>query len=163
VKGRAIGALAVLVVLVAAGCGSSGGGGEPLTKAQYEQKLNSIGTTIDTSFNELSQMFQGDTPSFDAAATKVADIQDELRTQADELDKVTPPENVKTEHEEMVDGLRGFADDLDDFRKAVADGSVAGIQQFADTFTKSDSAKKIQAAGDSLKKKGYDLQGNSGG
>jgi len=160
VKGRAIGALAVLVVLAAAGCGSSGGGGEPLTKAQYEQKLNSIGTTIDTSFNDLSEMFQGESPSFDAAAKKVGEIQDQLRAKADELDDVTPPENVKAEHEEMVDGLRGFADDLEDFRKAVADGSVAGIQEFATTFTKSDAAKKIQAAGDSLKKKGYSLEGN---
>jgi hypothetical protein len=162
VKGRAIGAIAALVVLAAAGCGDSGGGGgTPLTKAQYEEQLNSIGTTIDSSFEELTQTFQGDTPSFDAAADKIAEIQDQLRQQADELDDVTPPEDVQAEHDKMVEGLRGFADDLDEFREAVESKSVDAMQKFAQTFTNSESAKKIQEAGDSLQKKGYDLEGNS--
>ena len=158
-RGRAIGALAVLVVL-AAGCGGSGGG-EQLTKAQYEQQLNSIGATIDSSFEELTTAFQGDTPSFDAAADKIAEIQDQMRQQADELDKVTPPEDVEAEHQKMVDGLRGFADDLDEFREAVESKSPTAMQKFAQTFQESESARRIQEASDSLKKKGYDLEGNS--
>jgi hypothetical protein len=84
-----------------------------------------------------------------------------MRQQADELDKVTPPEDVEAEHQKMVDGLRGFADDLDEFREAVESKSPAAMQKFAQTFQESESARKIQEASDSLKKKGYDLEGNS--
>jgi hypothetical protein len=159
VKARAIGALAALVVL-AAGCGG-GDGGTQLTKAQYEQQLQSVGQSIDSSFEELTQSFQGDSPSFDKAADQIAAIQDQMRQQADDLDEVTPPDDVQAEHDKMVAGLRGFADDLDEFRQAVEDKSVEAMTKFADTFTNSESAKKIQEAGDSLKEKGYDIEQNS--
>ena len=159
-KARAIGAIVALAVVVAAGCGDSGGGGgTQLTKAQYEQQLNSIGSTIDSSFSELSTLFQSPNPSFDEAADKIAEIQDQMREQADDLDAVNPPEDVQAEHEKMVDGLRGFADDLEEFRQAVESKSVTAMQDFAETFDESESAKKIQEAGDSLEKKGYDLDG----
>ncbi len=160
-KARAIGALAALVVL-AAGCGGGGGGGgTQLTKAQYEQQLQSVGQSIDASFEELTQSFQGDSPSFDKAADQIAVIQDQMRQQADELDDVTPPDDVQAEHDKMVEGLRGFADDLDEFRQAVEDKSVEAMTKFADTFTNSESAKQIQEAGDSLKEKGYDIEQGS--
>lgn len=161
-KGRAIGAIAALAVVVAAGCGDSGGGGgTQLTKAQYEQQLNSIGATIDSSFSELTTMFQSPNPSFDEAADKIAEIQDQMRDQADKLDDVTPPDDVEAEHEQMVEGLRGFADDLEEFRQAVESKSVTAMQDFAESFDTSESAKKIQQAGDSLEKKGYNLEGTS--
>lgn len=127
----------------------------PLTKAQYEQKLNSFGSSLDASFTELNTMFQGATPK-EGAADKIAEIQTQMRTFADDLDKVAPPEDVMTDHEQLVEGLRDYADDLDEFRKAAEDESVHAIETFVQSLD-SESVTKVHQALGGLKEKGYNV------
>jgi len=158
VKRLAIAAVAILAV-AAAGCG--GGGGEPLSKADYEQQLNEIGTSLDSSSQALGDAFQAE--DVDKAAEQIGTMQADIRKLADQLDDITPPEDVADPHQDLIDGLRGMADDFDEFRDAVESKSVAKMTAFAQSFTSSESSQKINEAIEELKKKGYDLEGNSGG
>jgi len=159
VKRLAIAAVAILAV-AAAGCGG-GGGGEPLSKADYEQQLNEIGTSLDSSSQALGDAFQAE--DVDKAADQVSAMQDQIRKLADQLDDITPPEDVADPHQDLIDGLRGMADDFDEFHDAVESKSVAKMTAFAQSFTSSESSQKINEAIEELKKKGYDFEGNSGG
>jgi len=153
---RAWGAAIVFAALVAAGCG--GGGNDRVSKDDYEQELQGVGTSVQESFQGLGSSMKGDNPSsLDEAADRVGEIQDSLRKKADDLEDVEPPENAEKENDQLVDGLNGFADELEDFKKALDDGDVQAIQQFAQDFQDSEAAKDIQEAGQSLEKKGYDL------
>jgi hypothetical protein len=158
VKRLAIAAVAVLA-LAAAGCG--GGGGEPLSKADYEQQLTEIGTSLDQSSQALGDAFQAQDIS--KAGDQIAAMQTDIRKLADQLDDITPPEDVADPHQDLIDGLRGMADDFDEFRDAVESKSVAKMTAFAQSFTSSESSQKINEAIAELKKKGYDLEQNSGG
>ena len=157
-KRLAIAAVAILAV-AAAGCG--GGGGEPLSKAEYTQQLNEIGTSLDSSSQALGDAFQAEDAG--KAADQVSAMQTQIRKLADQLDDITPPEDVADPHQDLIDGLRGMADDFDEFHDAVESKSVAKMTAFAQSFTSSESSKKINEAIAEMKKKGYDFEPNSGG
>ena len=157
-KTLAIAAVAILAV-AAAGCG--GGGGEPLSKAEYTQQLNEIGTSLDSSSQALGDAFQA--ADAGKAADQVSAMQTQIRKLADQLDDITPPEDVADPHQDLIDGLRGMADDFDEFHDAVESKSVAKMTAFAQSFTSSESSKKINEAFAEMKKKGYDFEPNSGG
>jgi hypothetical protein len=158
VKRLAIAAVAILAV-AAAGCG--GGGGEPLSKAEYTQQLNEIGTSLDSSSQALGDAFQAEDAG--KAADQVSAMQTQIRKLADQLDDITPPEDVADAHQDLIDGLRGMADDFDEFHDAVESKSVPKMTAFAQSFTSSESSKKINEAIAEMKKKGYDFEPNSGG
>ena len=153
---RAWGAVALVAAGLAAGCG---GGDDRLSQGEYEDRVADVGTNLEQSFDDLSGTFdEGDGASLDDAADQIGQIQEDMRQRADELDDVEPPEDVQEAHDKLVEGLQGFADDLDEFRQAVDEGDVQAIQQFATEFQQSDAAKKIQEAGEELEKKGYDIE-----
>jgi hypothetical protein len=154
---RAVGTIAALAVALAAGCG---GDGDRLSKAEYEGRLNETGNEIERSFDDLGDAFQGgaDQTSLDDAAARIGQIQEQIRSEADELEEVEPPEDAEAEHEQFVEGLNGVADDLGEFRQAVEDGDVQAIQEFGQEFQESEAAKRLEEAGDSLQEKGYNLE-----
>jgi soluble cytochrome b562 len=147
-----------VVLAFAAGCG---GDGDRLSQQEYEQRVNEVGSNIEGSFEDLGQAFQGgdDQASLDEAAAQIGDIQEEIRTQADELDGVEPPENAQEEHDQLVEGLDQLAGELDEFRTAVEEGDAQAIQRFGQEFQESEGARKIQEAGEGLEEKGYELTG----
>jgi len=152
-----VGTIVALAVALAAGCG---GDGDRLSKAEYEQRLNETGNNIERSFDDLGDAFQGgaDQTSLDDAAARIGEIQEQIRSEADELEDAEPPEDAEAEHEQFVEGLNGVADDLGEFRQAVEEGDVQAIQEFGQDFQESEAAKRLEEAGDSLQEKGYNLE-----
>jgi hypothetical protein len=140
------GKLLVLALLaaVAAGCG-----GERLSKADYEQKVRTV-------YAGVQQAFQA-TNVRHGLAERVGAAQDELRRAADELNSVEPPTAVEKQNEEIVEGLREYADDLDGLRKAAEQGDAARIRAFNEQLPRNEAVKQIAEAAEEMKFKGYDL------
>ena len=139
--------------LLAAGCGGGGGGGEttspPLTKAQYQAKLqqlsNEVGAQVRQSIGTSTKLKKSDVPK----------LQDSLHSFADEIAALNPPAPVQDLNTQLVAAVRGLADDLpkllDQVDKA-QDASAAIAALFG--------AKSIQALiklQQEYKDKGYDI------
>ena len=147
---RRIALLVAAVSLVAAGCG--GGGGEtskPLTKAQYQAKLqqfsNQIGAELRQSISASTTLKKSDVPK----------LQDALRSFAGKVEALNPPAAVADLHAQLVKAMRGLADDLPSL-VAQLDKAKDPSAAIAALF----EAKSIQALiklQDEFKAKGYNI------
>lgn len=137
----------MLGVLALAACGD-----ERLSKSEYEQKLQS-------EYAGVQQAFQATAASFGQTdlAGKIGDAQEELRAAAESLEHVEPPKEVEQENEEIVEGLREYADDLDDLREAAERNDLKTITAFADRIADNEAIHQIAEAAEEMKHKGYDV------
>jgi hypothetical protein len=101
--------LLVALGLLVAGCGGGGGKDEaskPLTKAQYQAKLqqlsNEIGAELRQSVGASTTLKKSDVPK----------LQQSLRSFSDKVEALNPPAAVADLHTRLVAAMRGFADDL---------------------------------------------------
>jgi hypothetical protein len=101
--------LLVALGLLVAGCGGGGGNDEaskPLTKAQYQAKLqqlsNEIGAELRQSVGASTTLKKSDVPK----------LQQSLRSFSDKVEALNPPAAVADLHTRLVAAMRGFADDL---------------------------------------------------
>jgi hypothetical protein len=139
-------ALAGAVALVAAGCG--GGGSKPLSKADYEQQMSAIGKSLTNSLNSL-----GTATSASKAATALKNLQTELEDAAGQMDAITPPDDVKTEHADLANGVREFGEQLGPIITKLEGGdmqAIAGVTSLA-------ALAKIQEASTAINNKGYNI------
>jgi septal ring factor EnvC (AmiA/AmiB activator) len=138
--------LMLSVGFVLAGCGSE----ERLTKPEYAQKVRAV-------YADLQKAFAATNVPRSELAPKVAAAQEQLRDSADELDGVEPPEDVETEHSQLVDGMRRYADDLDRLRNAAESGDGRTIEDFNARIAQNEAVEQMAEAAERMKFKGYDL------
>jgi hypothetical protein len=138
--------LSMLVVLALAACG-----GDRLSKREYEQRVRSEYADVQQAFRATSGA-QGE-----ELAARIEDAQQELRDAADALDGVEPPDEVRKENEEVVEGMRRYADDLEELREAAERGDQQAIDAFNDRLAENDAVEQIAEAAEEMKFKGYDL------
>ena len=143
--------LVVALGLVAAGCGGGGNdeASKPLTKAQYQTKLqqlsNDVGAELRQSIGASTTLKKSDVPK----------LQRSLRSLAGKLEAVSPPANVADLHTRLIAAVRDFADDLPTLAKRLEqakDPSAAIAAVFG--------AKPIEALiqlQQAFKDKGYDI------
>jgi hypothetical protein len=145
--------LLAAVGLVAAGCGGGGGGSEssnqPLTKAQYQAKLqqlsNEVGAQLRQSIGASTKLKESDIPKLQAS----------LRSFAGKVAALSPPTTVEDLHARLVAAVRSLADDLPNLLETVnkaQDPSAAIAALFG--------AKPIQTLiqlQQAYKDKGYDI------
>ena len=136
----------VVVALLVSGCGGEG----RLSKEEYAAKVRSIYADVERAFRSTNVPTNELAPRIEAA-------QEQLRDSADELDGVEPPEDVATEHSQLVDGMRGFADDLDRLRNAAESGDQRTVDDFNARIAQNESVERIAEAAERMKFKGYDL------
>lgn len=144
------------VVAAASGCG----GGDRLSKDAYQQELDAAIQKVEQAFEGLGESLQkvgSGSGSLDQVAGEVGNIQDELNAAADDLDGITPPEDAEASHDTLVAGMRGLADDLEEFKAAIEDGDTGAIDRFSDEAQSLPSVKKLEEASNELKEKGYDV------
>ena len=137
----------LLLVVVAASCSGDDG---RLTKAEYAEKVRTV-------YADVQEVFARTNVAPDELAERVADAQDELRDAADELEDIRPPDDVVAEHDQIVEGLRAYAEDLDRLRNAAERGDERTIADFNSRVAENDSVVRIAEAAESMKFKGYDL------
>jgi HAMP domain-containing protein len=137
----------LLAVLSLAACG----GDDRLSKREYEEKVRSEYADVQEAFLATGGA-QGD-----ELAARIEDAQQELRDAADELDEIDPPEEVEKENEEVVEGMREYAGDLDELREAAERGDQQAIDAFNERIAKNEAVEQIAEAAEEMKFKGYDL------
>ncbi len=141
--------ISALAALSLTGCG--GGGGGRLSKSDYEQRVRSLYANVREAFRKTN------VTSTKLLADRVEEAQGELRSAADDLEEIEPPEKVENETEELVEGMREYADDLDELRNAAERGDEAAIQKFNSGIAQNEAVEQMAEAAEEMKFKGYDL------
>lgn len=141
-------ALIVLGVSLPAACT----GDDRLSKREYEQKVRAEYAEVQKAFRATGAAFGR--PDL---AQRIRRAQDQLRKAADALDEAEPPKEVENENEEVVEGMREYADDLDELRHAAERGDLRAIEEFNDRISKNEAIEQIAEAAEEMKFKGYDL------
>jgi hypothetical protein len=145
---RIVAAAAVLVLAVAAGCG---GGGGPLTKAEYEQKLQQAGRALTTALRELSR-----SNSKDEFKRGVDAVEKALNDAADELDGVTPPQDVEGANNRVVEAFRLLSHDFERVKAAAEKGPDAAREAGRQVTTGAASREANQAIKE-IQRRGYEV------
>jgi hypothetical protein len=147
-------ACALAVAALLAGCG---GGDERLSKAQYQRELSEVGKTLSESIGSVGGAVTG-VADLEAAGEQVGELQTALSKAADDLDELEPPEDVEGAHEKLVQGIRGFADELEDLEIAIRGGDLGRIRTFENDFGNSEPVAQIREASEELEEQGYELE-----
>jgi hypothetical protein len=139
-------ALAVLAIVVG-GCG----GGERLSKSEYEQKLKVAGVELSNASKPLAQATTG--PQY---ITGVEEIQAGLRKVADDLDDLDPPEDVAPANGRLATALRRLADEFDNVKAAAANGPTAA-RAAGGRLAQSQASQDARSAVLEIQRRGYDV------
>jgi hypothetical protein len=146
---RAIVLLALVgAVLATSGCGG-GGGSEPLSKEDYVEEMQAIGNDLSSALAAL-----GTTTTAADAAAALTTIQEELESAAASMDALAAPEEIETEHAELVSAVEEFGEQLGPVITKLEEtdeigvvGEVQGLSAFTD----------LQEASNAIVAKGYDI------
>ena len=141
--------LAAAVALFVAGCGGSG-----VSKNDYVKSLNEAVTSLQKSTASLG-------PDAAAGGDAVARLESggkAMDAAAENFGNITPPDDAKHAHGQIVEGLHEFADTFreaaDAARSTDSDKLVKLLQGIQDT----PGAKELQSATEELAAKGYNVQ-----
>jgi hypothetical protein len=140
-------ALLILAALALAGCGSSA----PLSKADYQQHLRKDGLDLTTALAALSR-----SSTKDDFLKGVDGVQKALNDVADDLDGITPPDDVQSANARLVEGFRQLADDFDEVKAATDKGPDAARQKGRQVTTGPASREANQAIKE-IQRRGYDV------
>jgi hypothetical protein len=139
----------VVAALAAGGCG---GDGERLTKPEYAELVR-------TEYAEVQEAFRATGASFGRPdlPEKIEAAQNELRDSADTLEDAEPPPDAEAENQQIVDGMRRYADSLDRLRNAAERGDLPAIEDASSRIATNQGVVLIAEAAERLRFKGYDL------
>ena len=141
-------AAATLVVLLLTGCSENG----RLSKAEYEQKVRAEYADIQKAFRATGASFNQ--PDL---AQKIERAQAELRGAAAALEDKEPPKEVEKQNEELVEGMREYAESLDRLRDAAERGELKVIEDATARIADNKAVQQMAEAAEEMKFKGYDL------
>jgi hypothetical protein len=156
VRNPAILLACLLGVVVMAGCG---GGGEALSKEDYEQQMQALRADLSASANELQQAFS-DPQDRDAMSEGLNAAADLLDDASQGLADIAPPEDVADAHETMVDKSAAAAERLREFADAVANASPAELPERLAEFQNFEEFTELEAAVSAIEAKGYKIGGS---
>lgn len=139
-----------LFALVAAGCG--GGGGNQLSKSQYETQVKNITGQVQKDFAGIQG--QNSTAEISSAVDKA---QQSLNNAASKLAALKPPDDAKADTAAIVAGFRYVASQLPQLKAAVQKKDLAAIQKLQQNLTSAPQVTAARTATADLKKKGYQV------
>jgi hypothetical protein len=137
----------LIVVCVLAGCGGSGGG-DALTRAQYQQQVRRALAQLDSRIAALR-----------ANETAIAQLRTALGDAADRLDSLDAPSDADDANGELVDGLRAFEETIADEEETILRARGLEARALLARIAKSDGIARIQRAEADLREAGYTLPG----
>jgi hypothetical protein len=141
---------AVAAALLVAGCGGSGG----VSKNDYVKSLNEAVQSLQKSTASLGP----DATTGGAAVTRLEDGAKAMDVAAENFSTITPPDDAKHAHGQIVDGLHKFADTFRDAADAAKSKDSEKLLKVLSDIDKSPGAKELQAATEELAAKGYNVQ-----
>ncbi len=158
---RAIIVMACVASLITvAGCGSSGGGGQALSKEDYEQQMQALQAKLSGTADELSEAFS-DPSDIDAMSKGLRDAADLLDEASSGLADITPPEDVADPHQSMVDNSAAAADSIREFADTIENAPLAELQESLAGFQDIEEFATLETAVSDIKAKGYDIGSDS--
>ena len=148
--GRAVGVLAILgaISLLLGGCGGSSE--PPLSKGDYVKQMTVIGHQLSTSINSVATVTDAK-----SAATALGNVQTDLRKAADQMDAISPPTEIKDQHDALTKAVNDFADQLDPIIEKLNNGNLSALA----TLTTLKAFKELQTAAQQITKAGYKING----
>jgi uncharacterized phage infection (PIP) family protein YhgE len=156
--------LAMVVALVAVGCGgddNGGGGGGATSKEDYGKQLAQAGQTLQKTFSDIADQTGSSTSS-----KQIGDRLDKGAAALDEAAKkfqsITPPEEVKGAHQKFVDGFQELADVFRKGADAARKNDTTTLTKALQGLSTSDGVKKITEAQKELEAKGITVTTASG-
>lgn len=103
---------------------------EPLTPEAYAEEVRVVLEPLGDNLQELGGSLR-ETDDPQVLAEGIGEAQQELRDSVEQLESVTPPEEVEQVHEDLIAAIEGFADTLEDTRQAAEDENVEELQAAA--------------------------------
>jgi hypothetical protein len=137
--------LFLALAAVAAACESE----KRLSKSEYERVVSEAYAPVRAAFEA--------TRGATALAGKIEAAQAELRGAAERLEEIEPPEEVEKQNEELVEGMRAYADDLGRLLAALRKGDAEAVGEFNREVGKNKAVEQMAEAAEEMKFKGYDL------
>ncbi len=119
----------------------------PMTPEAYTQLLSGVDAAITPA---LQKALTGKNPT--AIADAAETLYTTTMTEVSELDKATPPAEVKQAHSDLVSALGAFAQAAEDLAGASKNGDVCGGSSALSTLSNSPSVGQVRTAADSLAK-----------
>jgi hypothetical protein len=148
---RAVLAAVVVLTAPAGALALAGCGGDRLSHGQYERQVRSAYGAVQDAFRQTRVRSLG------ALEPRLAAAQAELRDAAEALEAREPPRDVEEHNEELVEGLRGYADELDGLRRAARDGDRAFVAAFNARIAQDERVERIAESLEEIIHRGYDL------
>jgi cell pole-organizing protein PopZ len=138
-------ALLIVAAAVLAGCGGS----SRMSKASYEQKLQTDGKAVQSALTSLSK---SPPKTLAQLATRVDTIETVVKKMADDLSALKPPSEAEADNSAIVTGLRRIESGAEQVKSNPTSAAtiVAAIQ-------KSPQLKAADKAIADLKSKGYEV------
>jgi hypothetical protein len=143
--------LALVFVLGAAACGG-GGSGDQLSKGEYEQQMQAIGSDLQDASAGVDVSASTD---LDKVADTVGDFKDDLETAASKIDDLNPPDDAAADTDKIANALHAFADEFGKMEKAARAKDKAALQEAQQAVIT--EGTEAQRAAQDLKAKGYDI------
>jgi len=118
---RALCALAAVVALVGfTGCGSS-------KKDDYKSQATQVAQDFKNSAEKTSQQVSSATTT-DERVKGLEALKGSVDDAANGFQKLSPPDNVKSEHEQLISGFRALSSDISDVEQAVKTNDKTAAQ-----------------------------------
>lgn len=143
--------LAPLLVAAFAALGIEGCNEERLTKVAYEQRVQSEYATVQAAFEATRDR------SGARLAERLEAARSALLATAEQLETAEPPKQVEEENEELVEGMREYAEQLEPLIGAARSGRQGAIDRFNEELAHNEAVAQMAEAAEEMKFKGYDL------
>jgi hypothetical protein len=147
-----VGLLAVLAVVVFAGCGGDDGGGKASAKQVYAQQLADAGKPLQEAFADADQA--GANVS---SAQIIGHLGEQAVTVQDTVKKmqaIKPPAGLEATHRKLIDGLQQLAGSFRKGAEAARRKDTKSLAAALRTLPTSTGVKKLTEASAELKKQG---------
>jgi hypothetical protein len=149
---------ALVLALVAAGCGGSDGG---TSKQDYAESLGQAGQTLQKTFSDILAQ-TGSGTSTKATGDRLDRGAKALDDAAKRFDDIEPPSDAESAHAKLVDGLHELADVFRKGAAAARKNDTQALTQTLQGLANSEGVKKITAAQKELEAKGITVSTTGG-
>jgi hypothetical protein len=142
----------VALVLAAAGCGGGGSSSGPLSKAEYEQKMQAEGKRLTDALKTADVTSAKDVHEF---ADRLGGVKDDIAKGGDNVQALQPPPSAAADTQTIADVLHRIAAVIGEIQTAASKNDDASFQRDVQQL-----AQELRAAGPAvkdLKQKGYDV------
>jgi len=136
--------LAAAALALLAGCGAR------LSKAQYEHEVRSVYENVRRAFRE-TKVGEARLPA------RIVAAQQALRSSARKLEDSKPPSRVEKPNHELAEGMRDYADELDELRRAAEAHDAKAVAAFNARLSQDEAIERIGEAAEKIRSEGYDL------